>query len=80
LPFSANKASLFSLYFSKSTTQAMAEIDNKNLFTKINVGSGTDLMTMTRWVLAQQQVKLHHDIRAQRLEDLLLNHLSIGFC
>ncbi|KAI8582158.1 hypothetical protein K450DRAFT_229290 [Umbelopsis ramanniana AG] len=33
----------------------MAEIDNKNLFTKINVGSGTDLMTMTRWVLAQQQ-------------------------
>ncbi|KAG2180409.1 hypothetical protein INT44_003413 [Umbelopsis vinacea] len=33
----------------------MAEIDNKNLFTKINVGDGTDLMTMTRWVLAQQQ-------------------------
>ncbi|CAO3692837.1 unnamed protein product [Umbelopsis ramanniana] len=33
----------------------MAEIDNKDLFTKINVGSGTDLMTMTRWVLAQQQ-------------------------
>ncbi|CAO3665797.1 unnamed protein product [Umbelopsis vinacea] len=33
----------------------MADLENKNLFTKINVGSGTDLMTMTRWVLAQQQ-------------------------
>jgi len=33
----------------------MTELDNKDLFTKINVGSGTDLMTMTRWVLAQQQ-------------------------
>lgn len=35
----------------------MADLENKNLFTKINVGSGTDLMTMTRWVLAQQQVR-----------------------
>lgn len=35
----------------------MTELDNKDLFTKINVGSGTDLMTMTRWVLAQQQVR-----------------------
>lgn len=35
----------------------MADLENKNLFTKINVGSGTDLMTMTRWVLSQQQVR-----------------------
>ncbi|RUP27264.1 hypothetical protein BC936DRAFT_138745 [Jimgerdemannia flammicorona] len=33
----------------------MAEIDNETLFEKINTGVGTDLITMTRWVLDQQR-------------------------
>ncbi|RUS34060.1 fructose-1,6-bisphosphatase [Jimgerdemannia flammicorona] len=33
----------------------MAEIDNETVFEKINTGVGTDLITMTRWVLDQQR-------------------------
>jgi hypothetical protein len=62
----------------------MAEIDNKDLFTKINVGSGTDLMTMTRWVLAQQQVRcivfLNICSLYRQLGKLLLIHFLAGFC
>lgn len=31
-------------------------------FDEIAVGRGTDLVTLTRWVLAQQQVRVLHDV------------------
>jgi hypothetical protein len=65
----------------------MADLENKNLFTKINVGSGTDLMTMTRWVLAQQQVRYEGEEETLNLLKLsliffllIIFDILVGFC
>jgi hypothetical protein len=65
----------------------MADLENKNLFTKINVGSGTDLMTMTRWVLAQQQVRNEGEEETLNLLKLsliffllIIFDILVGFC